>query len=307
MTTVDGTGTTGPVSIRDAVLIFPGRKRDDPEKWLEIRRTGIGGSDALSILSLSDRVDVAPGYESMWTIWARKLGLIGDREPTDDMVMGSAAEDVYAELWTRKTGVPTYDTGTWRSIAEPWRIANPDKLTPTGLGEIKHVVWTWRDWLNDHVPDSAYVQVLHYLDVLGLPEGDLIVVIGGRYPVSLRVMADPWLQGIIRDTQKIFWHEYVLPGIPPPHDGHKSTRAGLAELHPGTPEPTTIDLPPRAAATIADREQWRITRDHAATRMSAAENTLKSDLGSAHIGRLHGEPVCSWKPDVNGRRRLTIH
>lgn len=74
------------------------------EEWLAYRRQGIGGSDAASIMGISP-------FRTARDIYYDKLGLVTTAEYEGNWValkMGHLLEDLVAEIFTRKTGLPIF-------------------------------------------------------------------------------------------------------------------------------------------------------------------------------------------------------
>jgi len=68
-------------------------------EWLEWRHDGLGGSDIAGVLSLSP-------WESPWSVWANKIGLVPDRESQSEaMEFGQRAEPMLADYFQDRTGL----------------------------------------------------------------------------------------------------------------------------------------------------------------------------------------------------------
>ena len=74
------------------------------EEWLTYRRQGIGGSDAAAIMGISP-------FRTARDIYYDKLNLVTTTEYEGNWValkMGHLLEDLVAEIFTRKTGLPIF-------------------------------------------------------------------------------------------------------------------------------------------------------------------------------------------------------
>ena len=72
-------------------------KKISHEDWLNLRKRGIGGSDAGAVIGRNP-------WSSPITIYSDKLGLSKPKEPTEAMTFGTENEGYVAERFTRDTG-----------------------------------------------------------------------------------------------------------------------------------------------------------------------------------------------------------
>jgi predicted phage-related endonuclease len=83
--------------------IVEGLDPADRPVWLDWRRTRVGGSDVSAILGISN-------YGSPWSVWAEKVGLIGD-EPSDELMeAGRWLEHAIAPWFSDRTGLHVIGT-----------------------------------------------------------------------------------------------------------------------------------------------------------------------------------------------------
>ncbi|MCP2203997.1 YqaJ-like recombinase domain-containing protein [Lentzea flava] len=79
-------------------------------------------------------MNVSP-YESVFSLWNRKRGLIASAPSNDAMRRGHRLESVIAEWFAEQH--PEYRvrrTGMRANRQRPWQLATPDRML-TGLGE----------------------------------------------------------------------------------------------------------------------------------------------------------------------------
>ena len=216
------------------------------EQWLELRRTGIGGSDAGAILGLNKystplsvylaKKDFASFNGNAATEWGNIL---------EDPVRQKAREELGIEIET----VP----GMFTSKENPFMNANFDGLVyiegekeiagsvVSGLGghEIK-TSRTGEGFTNDEVPDSYYAQVQHYMAVTGISFFVLTVFIidhySGRHYVIPR--NDDFIRNLI-EVETEFWNENILANIPPAPTGNENE----SDLVKSLPMAENIELP----------------------------------------------------------------
>ena len=99
-------------------------ERDD---WLEVRRTGIGSSDAAAAIGLNP-------YQSQLELWMQKAGkadLLPSVDPSDDtspMFWGTLLEPIVAAHYTKRTGNKVHRVNAVLQHPEhPWMLANVDR------------------------------------------------------------------------------------------------------------------------------------------------------------------------------------
>jgi putative phage-type endonuclease len=107
---------------------------DEHDRWLEIRRTGFGGSEAAAALGLNR-------YSSPYKLFCEKLGLIPDFVGNEPTRWGKLLEDVVANEAARRLGADTVLTPTamYRSKTWPWMLANPDRFLVFSDGSVAFV------------------------------------------------------------------------------------------------------------------------------------------------------------------------
>ena len=91
------------------------------EQWLDYRRTGIGGSDAATVVGLNP-------YSSLYTLYNDKLGLIPAKEDNEVMRQGRDLEDYVSRRWMEATGKKVRrNCYMWRSNEHPFMLADIDR------------------------------------------------------------------------------------------------------------------------------------------------------------------------------------
>ena len=71
------------------------------DKWLEARRSAIGGSDAAAIIGLNQ-------YSSPYSVWADKTGRLPEKPDNEAMRQGRDLEEYVASRWREETGKKTH-------------------------------------------------------------------------------------------------------------------------------------------------------------------------------------------------------
>lgn len=161
---------TSPAKGRPALKLVKTASLNRGE-WLEVRKGGIGSSDAAAAVGLHP-------YKSQLQLWMEKTGRDGQLpvvDPQDDsspMYWGTLLEPIVAAHYTRRTGHKVRRVNAVLQHPEhPWMLANIDREV-TGAADVQilecktagiHGARLWRDG----VPEYVQLQVMHQLAVTG--------------------------------------------------------------------------------------------------------------------------------------------
>ena len=203
-------------------------------EWLDVRRQGIGSSDAAAAVGLSP-------YQSPLELWAQKTGkaTFAQPDPDDDsqpMYWGTLLEPIVAAHYTRRTGRRVRRVNAVLQHPEhPWMLANLDREV-LGTPEVQilecktagiHGARLWKDG----VPEYVQLQVMHQLAVTGKQAADVIVLIGGQELRIHCIERDAAVIERLIELEAAFWR-LVQEGTPPPADGSESAQRALQALYP---------------------------------------------------------------------------
>ncbi|MGW7247749.1 YqaJ viral recombinase family nuclease [Streptomyces decoyicus] len=249
------------------------------EEWHAARRNGIGGSEIAAVLGISP-------YESRFSLWHRKQGLIAPVAESEEMYWGKVHEPGicrrFAELHPEH---PLNVAPTYAAAARRWQIANPDRIWGPDLLEAKtaRAADGWGEQGTDEIPVHYRAQCLQYLDVLQRRRCWVAVLIAGSEYREYLVEYDPAEAQILRDAGAEFMAS-LAAGARPEIDGHTSTYQAIKELPEGLDD---IDI----EITEALRDEYFAALDTA----KAAEGEKRrlaglvlSEIGTGHravVGR----------------------
>ena len=235
----------------------PIEQEKEPEKWLQLRTTGIGGSDAGAIMGLNK-------YASPLTIYLSKKNVEGFKGNAatewghilEDPIRKKASEELGIEIIC----VP----GMYTSIEIPYMNANLDGLchaenqvtiggeSVEGLGgyEIK-TSSRGEGFSDDEIPDSYYCQVLHYMAVTGLNWFILTAFFMNTKKAKHYVIKrnDDFIYSKLIPAERDFWENYVLSNNPPEPMGIDSEDEYVKNLNLAD----TIELDTETEDLIAER------------------------------------------------------
>ena len=266
------------------------RKAAMHQEWLEIRRGGIGGSDAAAIVGL-DR------YRSPFAVYADKLGLSPEREDNEAMRQGRDLEDYVAQRFTEATGKKVRRCNdTLQHPEYPRLLANIDRLVvgEKALLECKTTsVLNKAKFAQGEYPPNYYVQCMHYLAVTGLQRCYLAVLVLNQGFHVFTVDRDEDEIAALIAAEMRFWDAHVAKQVPPLPDGTESASSVIKGLYPEARE--------KEATTLFGQEQKIKTYLELTAQIDALEKerdalkqALQLELGNAEIGHAHGYQV-EWR------------
>jgi putative phage-type endonuclease len=206
----------------------------DREQWLQVRRGGIGSSDAAAAVGLNP-------YKSMLELWLEKTGRGAPVPESSEQDWGPAywgtlLEPIVAANYTRQTGNRVRRVNAVLAHPEhPWMLANLDREV-VGAGDVQILecktaglngARLWRDG----VPEYVQLQVLHQLAVTGKAAADVAVLICGQELRVHRIVRDDTMIGELIELEREFWR-LVTEGTAPSADGSESADRALQRLYP---------------------------------------------------------------------------
>lgn len=205
------------------------------EEWLKWRRKGIGGSDAASILGINP-------YRSAIAVWADKMGLLAEKEDSEQMRIGRDLEAYVASRWEEATGKKVRRTNyMYQDEGRPFMLANVDRMV---IGENAALeckttsAWNKSDFVNGEIPRNYYVQCMHYMSVMGFDKMYLAVLVLGKGFYHFEIDRDEKEIQALREAEQDFWEKYVIAEQPPAPDGSDSAREVLRTI---CPDDKTLD------------------------------------------------------------------
>ena len=216
----------------------PVNQESEPEKWLELRTTGIGGSDVGALMGLNK-------YASPLTVYMAKKNVEGFKGNSvtewghilEDPIRKKTEEELDIEICT----VP----GMYTSNEYPFMNANLDGICHAdhqitiggesieGVGghEIK-TSSTGEGFTDDEIPDSYYCQVQHYMAVTGLNWFILTVFILNSRKAKHYVIRrnNEFIYEKMIPIEKSFWENNILTDVCPEPTGIDSEKEYLQNI-----------------------------------------------------------------------------
>lgn len=261
--------------------------------WLEMRRKGIGGSDAAAIAGMSQ-------YSSAFSVYLDKLGKVPEAEDNLAMLIGRELEDTVARLWEAETGKKVHRSGfMWQSSTRAWQIADVDRMVQgenAGL-ECKTTSSTLniKKLKNGEFPDNYYAQCVHYMAVTGADRWYLAVLELGftKKFHTFVVERDEEEISALCELESAFWHDNVLAGKEPAPDGDERTSEYIKSEYADVDEEEVVGLhghEEEIAEYLGVKEQIKTLEKSA----KALEQTIQLAMGTAATGLARGYTV-NWR------------
>ena len=260
------------------------------EQWLELRKKGIGGSDAAAIVGL-DR------YRSPFDVYADKLGLRPEIPDNEAMRQGRDLEQYVSERFMEATGKKVRRRNAILQHPEHhWMLANIDRWV---VGENAGLECKTTSILNStkfsqgEFQPNYYVQCVHYMAVTGAERWYLaVLVLNKSFHVFTIERDEAEIQALI-EAEKDFWENHVLKQIPPTPDGSESTSELLKQMFPEAREREEVAL-----YGYEEKIQQYLELDTRVKELTQERDAIKQELqlalADAEIGRAQGY-IVEWK------------
>lgn len=220
------------------------------EDWLQVRKQGIGSSDAAAACGIHP-------YLSMLELWMIKTGRMSSNidassnngiDGYSPLYWGNTLEPMVAKYYQEHTGNKVRRVNAVLQHPDPnkaFMLANLDYAI-TGNDEVQilecktageHGAKLWRDG----VPLYVTCQVQHQLAVTGKQAAHICVLLCGHEAKIYKVERDERLIESIIEHERLFW-QYVETNTPPTPDHSESAAKALKQLYPTAKPSSKVDL-----------------------------------------------------------------
>lgn len=273
---------------------------------LEERRSGIGGSDAATVL----------GINPFTTAYELYLDKLGEAPPEDEDFLkesrywGSVLEAPVADRYAKETGYKIQKANQMiRSKEHPFMLANIDRKV---VGEDRRIGFEaktaaradgWGESGSDEIPPYIMCQVQHYLAVTGYDCWDLAVLIGNRDFRMYRINPIPSIIEQLIEAETEFWDRVTHKVAPEPDWQSASTTRFLKNFYPGT-NGQVVQLPEVAQkyqdVKIDAEKQAKFYQGI----IDGCKNRIAMLMGEAAVGILPDQTAYTRKEQT--RREYTV-
>ena len=184
--------------------------------WLELRKSGIGGSDAGAICGVNP-------YANALSVYRDKTEKDIEDSDNEAMRQGRDFEDYVARRFMEETGLKVRRSNVmYQNEKHPFMIGDIDRLVvgeDAGL-ECKTVSpYNADKWKDGQAPLHYVLQCLHYMEVTGKKSWYIAGLIFGSEFVFRKIHYDPVLAEQLIHIESDFWWNNVQKRRMPAPDG----------------------------------------------------------------------------------------
>ena len=263
------------------------------EEWLELRRNGIGGSDASVVMGKNP-------WRSIQQLWEDKTGKTQVQENSNEYTYwGNVMEGIIRKEFMNRTGLKVRQKHAMIFHEEyPYLFADVDGIVTDERGEkcifeAKTASQYKADQWENGVPEEYVLQVQHYLAVCGMNKAYIAALIGGNKFVFTTIYRDDSLIEELIAKEKEFWEECVLTGTEPVVDDSEATKEYLNTKYSNSVA-STIQLNVDMKKVIAEYQDVDSKVKELEKKKTGLANQIKAVMGAYETGELDGI-VVSWK------------
>ena len=253
-----------------------------PDEWYELRRTGIGGSDAAAVLGMSK-------CKTPYQVWREKV--YGERQPDNGQFeRGRDLESFIRGKYVWETGKSVVMPSFLRLPEFPYICGNLDGVIHGDRKVVEFKTSLFDDW-GDEPPIEYVLQCQHYLFITGYDETDLVVLILSTWKIkTFHIHSDAELQKLMVENYQKFW-KHVEDKTPPEpvncEDLKKMFPSSLSNSK--TLSATAID----ACKSIKEMKKQVADLQGA---IEELEFQIKNELQDSDTGvDADGKTICTWK------------
>jgi len=270
----------------------------DRERWLEERRTGIGGSDVAAILGISP-------WKTPLQVYEEKLGLAPATEENEAMKWGTLLEPIVMAEFSRRTGKTVIPGGTQiiRHRDMPWMTCTPDGLisgreADEGLEcKTARSAHGWGEPEGDDVPPIYLCQVTQCMIVTGRPVWWVAVLIGGSDFRIRRVELDAVLANEIIQSCADFWRHHIEKRIPPAAQSAEEARRKWPTPIAGAVAQASQDIIEAARRLATLKAEAKTIEEH----IEAEQSRIMDAMGTAEALKNGNQLIATWKASETNR------
>lgn len=212
------------------------------DEWLELRKKGIGGSDAACCVGMNP-------YKSLLALYSDKKGMSSEIEDNERMRLGRDLEDYVAKRFTEATGKEVRnDNFMYCHDDYEFIIADIDRkvVRENAVCECKTMQQSYAkdfDIAHGLVPENYYCQCQHYMFVTGAETSYLAVLIFGVGFEWCEIKRnDEFIKQMV-DAEIEFWNENVLKDEPPAPDGSSSSTEAIRDMFTDREDGVVTNIP----------------------------------------------------------------
>lgn len=273
-------------------------KRLNHEQWLDVRKQGIGSSDAPTVCGLNP-------YMSMLELWLIKTGRTTPSETQTDgyapLYWGKQLEPLVAKYYSQKTGRKIRRVNAVLQHPDSdksFMLANLDYAVVGSDVHILEIKTTGEHgsklWKNG-VPLYVTCQVQHQLAVTGKQIAHICLLNCGHEAKIFEVKRDDNFIEWLIQAEKQFW-QYVESDTPPPADASESAKQAILQLYPKENLGEQVDFRDNQAVNdlfnqLIEQKQLLEQQEQQVEKL---KHQLQQHIQTAEVALFHQGSI-SWK------------
>ena len=259
------------------------------KEWLELRKLGIGGSDAGAIAGMNP-------WKSPFSVYLEKTSDdIKEVEDNERMRVGRDLEDYVARRFEEATGKKVRRNNFMLQSEEyPFMLANVDRevMGENAVLECKTTSsYNKKEW-EEGIPLHYHLQVLHYMLVGNYDKGYIACLIGNEAFIYHEIERDEETLKYLIEIESRFW-DNLQKGIIPNPDGSDDCDNAIKEKYKYSQEDEILLSVDESKFGLL-QELKEIQKD-TEKKIKQIEQEIKLDLGEFESGT-SGKWKATWKP-----------
>jgi putative phage-type endonuclease len=297
------------------VRVIPVWDKTETE-WLEIRKGGIGGSDAGTVCGVNR-------YKSPYALWTEKTGIVETTFTGNEATKwGHRLERIVAEgyaedynkavveweviIWSEKNNFmfanldflivepsdefPAGKVQKWRFEEPPPNIIGILEVKTAGIASPGNPA----AWANNQVPQTYMLQGYHYGVVTGINKITFAALVGGH---GLQVREMEWDEEIAENlviAESQFW-DLIQTKVSPETDGSAATESALSARYPRHTTGKSFE----GGSSLEELWTEFSFAKEEAERADEARKSLRAKIvelvGDAEFATVNGNPILTYK------------
>lgn len=265
------------------------------ERWLELRRKGIGGSDASVVMGKNP-------WRSIQQLWEDKTGKTPVQENSNEYTYwGNVMEGIIRKEFMNRTGLKVRQKHFMMFHPQfQFMFADVDGIVTDERGEKcifeAKTVSQYREeeWRDGKIPVEYMMQVQHYLAVCGMQKAYIAALIGGNHFIYHTILRDEGMIAELIHAEKQFWDYNVKCDIRPEIDGSSATKDFLDKKYRDSVK-DSVKLDRSLEAVLKQYQEVESQLKDMEQKKNGLSNQLKAALGEHEEGRLENGQIVRWK------------
>lgn len=261
-------------------------------EWLEMRQSGIGGSDAAAVVGMNPWKSAAQVYLSKTESVEDDTEVMSER-----LRVGHDLEDYVAKRFAEATGKKVRRNNYMLHHDDyPFILADIDRevVGENAILECKTTnSYAAKDWETEP-PEQYQVQCLHYMLVTGAERCYIAVLIGNERFAWYTIERDEEAIAALLEAEVDFWRNYVEAGICPPPDGSNAYDDYLKKRYPHD-DGEEMQLMNEGESALSDYLRLQDMAKDIEEQMRLYRQIIENEMGETQVATSRQGHKVTWK------------